>query len=141
MEYLEELFPEPSLIGRTALARARTRRAERIASEIFAHLSTYVLHAHPFFRTRPGRPVAQVEAVAHNAQLALLPLFEVAERDLTAHPYFCGDAPSVADCTLFAGAWLAKRFEFPIPPSFPGLVKWFERFSSRDSARQIVAPN
>ena len=48
-EYLEELFPEPNLLGDTALQRARTREANRIAefglllgaSQAFQHSSPF----------------------------------------------------------------------------------------------------
>ena len=139
VEYLEELFPEPSMLGTTPLARAQTRRAERIASEVFMLWSTYTSHTHPFFRNRPGRPVEQVEVIARSAELQLWPLLELLERELAARPYLRGEAPGVADCTLFAGASFAKRFGYIISPDLPGLAHWFERFSARDSAKVIAA--
>jgi len=63
------------------------------------------------------------------------------EMDLAHHPFLGGESPSVADCTLFAGARFAARFGVGLPATCPRTGEWFSRFSSRKSAKLIDGPD
>jgi glutathione S-transferase len=136
VEYLEELFPQPAMIGNTALERARVRGLERIASEAFSLLSTYAAHTHPYFATRPGRPVVQSADIASDSHDRAMPLLRLLNDKLSDQCFLASDQPTVADCTLFAGLRFAIRFGFTEVPELTGLHAWYERFSLRPSARQ-----
>jgi glutathione S-transferase len=137
VEYLEELFPQPAMIGATALERARVRGLERIASEAFGLLGTYAAHTHPYFATRPGRPVVQSTDIGSDSHDRAMPLLRLLNDQLAEHSFLASDEPTVADCTLFAGLRFALRFGFTELPELTRLHAWFERFSSRPSARQL----
>jgi len=139
VEYLEELFPLPTMIGNTAVERAQVRRLQRIASDGFELLSQYVVHTAPYFRTRPGRPVAQQSAIADDSLERLLPLLGVLELELAGSAFLGADHPTIADCTLFAGLRFASRFGFALPPGHLQLDAWFQRFAARPSARLTAA--
>src|SRR5881628_3685354 len=53
IEYLEELHPEPPLIGRTPRERARVRELERIVElGVMNSVGTYFQNTHPFMAGR-----------------------------------------------------------------------------------------
>src|SRR6266436_1109752 len=53
IEYLEELHPEPPMIGRTPRERARVRELERIADlGVLGSVGTYFQNTHAFFAGR-----------------------------------------------------------------------------------------
>lgn len=108
IEYLEELQPEPNLIGRTAAERARVRSLSLdIACEI-----------HPLNNLRVLRYLTHDLKVAedeknrwyrHWVETGL----EVVERQLAEQPgtYCHGDTPTLADCTLVPQVVNAQRFD------------------------------
>lgn len=54
MEYLEELFPQPVMIGLSPLARARTRELERfIDTAIAARINSIFFNTSQIFQDRP----------------------------------------------------------------------------------------
>jgi glutathione S-transferase len=130
-EYLEELFPDPPMLGMTALQRARVRALERVSSDIFLYLANTVSHTHPFFLTRPGRPVQQVPSFAAESYRLALPLLERVEQALAAQDFLASDRPSIADCTLYAAIELAKKFDLELPANFRALRRWFDQFGMR----------
>lgn len=139
VEYLEELFPNPPMLGASHIARAKARRAERIASDIFTWVTLHITHVHLFFKTRPGRPVDQSVAVADEAYRHLLPLLEVVEHDLAERDYLCGASPTVGDCTLLAGLRMAMRFGFELPANAAELRRWFDLFDARVRVKTEMA--
>jgi maleylacetoacetate isomerase/maleylpyruvate isomerase len=108
IEYLEDTHPEPPLLPRDPLARARARAlAYDIACEI-----------HPLNNLRVLRYLVHQLKVSdedktrwykHWVETGL----EVVERQLAAQPTrFChGDTPTIADCTLVPQVFNAKRFD------------------------------
>ena len=108
LEYLDELHPEPPLLPKDALGRARVRAlALDIACEI-----------HPLNNLRVLRYLVREMKVAeddknrwyrHWVETGL----EVVERQLAALPgtYCHGEVPTLADCTLVPQLFNAMRFE------------------------------
>ncbi|WP_088279214.1 maleylacetoacetate isomerase [Ideonella sp. A 288] len=108
IEYLDETHPEPPLLPKDPLGRARVRAlALDIACEI-----------HPLNNLRVLRYLVGPLEVAdadkdrwyrHWVETGL----EVVERQLAASParYCHGDTPTLADCTLVPQIFNAKRFD------------------------------
>jgi glutathione S-transferase len=130
MEYLEELHPEPPLIGRTPLERALTRRLERICElGVMGRVAKIVHH------TRSPLPgVVGIPAVAEQARAELPAVLRILDRELGARPFLAGDRPSIADCTLF-GTWEFGRM-FGVEPGAEhrNLHRWHDAFVRRPSA-------
>ena len=62
-EYLEELHPEPALIGKTREERAHTRMWERrMELEVMRHLLGAFVHTSPFFKGRTPQVPASARA-------------------------------------------------------------------------------
>ena len=108
IEYLDETVPEPPLLPRDALGRARVRAlAQDIACEI-----------HPLNNVRVLGHLTATLGVSDDARTAWIHRWiehglGAVERQLAAHPArFCdGDAPGLADCLLVPQVFNAERFK------------------------------
>lgn len=134
VEYLEELYPEPNMIGETPIERAQVRATERIASEFSAANSAYLVNTHPFMpRVRPNfvqnPALAAAQLPVRNRMLGVL------EARLSDGAFVCGDKVTIADCSLYAMLHVSHTlFEYEIPDEAPRLKAWYARFSQRPSA-------
>jgi maleylacetoacetate isomerase/maleylpyruvate isomerase len=108
IEYLDETVPEPPLLPRDALGRARVRAlAQDIACEIHPLNNLRVLQ----YLTGPlgAGEDAKGAWIRHWVEGGL----EVVERQLAARPAaFChGETPGLADCALVPQVFNAQRFK------------------------------
>ena len=108
IEYLDETVPEPPLLPRDALGRARVRAlAQDIACEIHPLNNLRVLQ----YLTGPlgAGEDAKSAWIRHWVEGGL----EVVERQLVARPAtFChGETPGLADCALVPQVFNAQRFK------------------------------
>ncbi len=135
IEYLEELAPEPAMIGRTALERARVRELERVAELGVLIPVARVVHA---TRSPLGLP-AQPEVAALFRGLLAKPL-EVLDATLAdGRPFVAGAQPTIADCTLAAAFQFARFGEVEIDPRHASLARWDRAYRSRPAARAVLA--
>jgi maleylacetoacetate isomerase/maleylpyruvate isomerase len=108
VEYLDETVPEPPLLPRDALGRARVRAlAQDIACEIHPVNNLRVLQ----YLTGPlgASEEAKRAWIRHWIETGL----EVVERQLAERPAtFCfGETPGLADCALVPQVFNAQRFQ------------------------------
>jgi glutathione S-transferase len=138
IEYLEELHPEPPMIGSDARERARARELERIA-DLGALVSiARIVHATNSPLGLPPNP-----ELAAAAREPLLPALGYLEAQLAdGRDFVAGARPTVADCTLAAGLQFGrfgKVFdEMPLAPEHPALTEWDERYRAREAARSVL---
>ena len=108
IEYLDETIPEPPLLPRDALGRARVRAlAQDIACEIHPLNNVRVLgHLTATLGVSDGARTAWIHRWIENG-------LAVVERQLAARPatYCDGDAPGLADCLLVPQVFNAERFK------------------------------
>jgi len=126
VEYLEERFPEPPMMGHTSETRGKVRVVERIASDLSVLTPVLFQHSHPRFASQLKQCPEAAEAVRTlvDKQLAVL------EKHLGTKPYLAGDTPTIADITLFAlFQFCRERLGAPFGKEHPGLDAWYERFS------------
>jgi glutathione S-transferase len=135
IEYLEELWPEPPLIGRAPEERARVRELERIAELSVLHPIARAVHA---TRSPLGLPPAP-EVAAH--ALAALPdgLARLDAVLADGRPFLAGAHPSVADCTLAAALQFARFGQLELPPPGAQLSAWDLRYRARPAARSVLS--
>lgn len=121
LEYLDEVFPEPSLLPDDALGRARVRAlAQLVACDIHPLNNLRVMQ---FFSDTWHVPQPERDDwTKHWMQVG----FDAMERMLVESVEtgrFChGDTPTLADCCLVPQLFNAKRFNVDLTP-YPTLVR------------------
>jgi glutathione S-transferase len=131
IEYLEELHPEPPMIGTTPLERARARELERFADlSILNRITQIFLNTSPIFTHRK-----QSSQVAEQARMALPAALRHLDGRIGSHTFVAGERPTIADCTLYAAFEHAERADVYIDDSYENLMRWYAKFGRRPSAR------
>jgi glutathione S-transferase len=131
VEYLEDIHPEPSMIGATPEIRAKVRAVERIASDLAIVAGAMLQHSHPRFAGHIKQVPAVVEVMRSNAnqQLAVL------EKHIGEKSFLVIDRPTIADVTLFSFTQAFRvRMNTTLTEGYPRLSAWYERFAKRPSA-------
>lgn len=133
IEYLEELWPEPSLTGSSPLERAQIRSAERTID--FDILNALALIGHAI-----NSPIgyAKVPEVADWMYAYYKTSHGVLNDRLSdGRAFVMGDQVTIADCTLAAGLQFA-RFAGALPsPDHVHITSWDEKYRARDAVRDI----
>jgi glutathione S-transferase len=131
IEYFEELHPEPPMIGKTPLERAKVRSLERICElGVLSSVGTIFQNSHPFMAGR----LKQSADAADNARARLGALLEFVDEAIGNHPFVAGDRPTIADCTLFAALEFGEFAGVPLDPSLENVARWYADFKQRPSA-------
>lgn len=134
IEYLEELIPEPPMIGTTPLARARTRELERIIEIGVLRPTAEIVHATASPLGLPPNP-----AVAkHFREWLPQNLAIVDERLRDGRPLLMGEWPSIADCTLAAALQFGRLGKVDLDPAYEHIARWDAAFRERVSAKQVL---
>ena len=134
MQYLEELHPEPVLIGRSPEERARVLELERIAELAVLAPIARVVHA---TKSPLGLP-ASPEIAAH-ARAALPDGLAALEARLAhGHAFLAGESPTIADCTLAAALQFARFGGVELPGGLPALRRWDRTYRERPPARGVL---
>lgn len=119
LDYLDETHPEPPLLPRDRLARARVRAlAQDIACDIHPLNNLRVLR---YLKSDLGQPQETVDRwYRHWVATGLA----VVEQRLsgTAGVYCFGDTPGLADCLLVPQVYNAQRFDCPLD-DFPTVMR------------------
>jgi glutathione S-transferase len=132
MEYLEELHPEPPMIGTTPVERAKVRAAERICElGVLFSVATIFQNTSPFFAAR----VKQSADAAENARTRLATNLKVLDGMIGEGPFVAGQRPTIADCTLLAALDFASFAGVPLDPALTNVQRWYDRFRQRPSAQ------
>jgi glutathione S-transferase len=132
IEYFEELYPEPPMIGRSPLERARTRELERIAEVgVLSGIAGVFQNTHPMFAGRIKQSPEAAEASRGRCMTAL----RVLDGRIGDQPFVAGQAPSIADCTLLAALDFASFANVAVPAEFGNVQRWVTEFRKRPSAK------
>ena len=135
IEYLEERWPEPPLIGAMPEARAAVRELERIAELAVLGPIARIVHG---TRSPLGLPPAPELAAAARAALPEgLGRLEAALAD--GRPFLAGGQPTVADCTLAAAFQFVRFGEVALPPGHARLAAWDARYRARPPAQGVLS--
>jgi len=132
MEFLEELHPDPPMLGTTPEERLRVRELERICEiGVLLNVALLVQNTSPFFAER----IEQSEAGAHNGRRRAMGTLKVLDAKIAEQLFVAGDAPTIADCTLFAAIGFASMMgcKLDLAP-VPNVARWYQSFKQRPSA-------
>lgn len=132
-EYLEELNPEPALIGATPLERARTRSwVRRIDLTVTEPMTTgfRAVEGRPMFEPRMrvvgAAAAADLKAIANDGLTAI-------EAELDGD-WIAGNRFTLADIALFSFIEFGALVGQPLSEGLPRLAAWRARVAARPSA-------
>lgn len=139
--YVEELYPNPPLMGTDAISKARIEARQRhIEFDGLVPASEVFRNAYPRFQTRGvggnvGIVSAIPELVARGKTLMSI-FFDRLEEELNQNQYVAGGEFSIADitalCTLDFATTSAR---IPFPDECPALQRWYQNVCARPSAK------
>ena len=137
--YLEEIYPDNPLLGRTPVERAVVESSnQQLQMNGFAAGAEAFRNATPGFKNRamPGpHNYSQIPELAERGQQRLDNLFSDLEAHLANSEFIVGDYYSIADisalCVIDFAKWVKKR----IPEDYKNLQRWYDQVSSRPSAK------
>ena len=133
IEYLEELHPDPALIGSTPVERARVRELERIAE--IGVLMPVAFIVHTTHSPLGLAPLPDVAALYRGMLPEGLGLLDGKLSDGRA--FLAGNRPTIADCTLQAGLQFGRFFEAGI--DLPEHVsRWDRDYREREASRSVL---
>lgn len=134
IEYLEECYPHPPMIGRSPLERARVRELERIADLGVLLPVGRIIHA---TRSPIGLP-PNPEIAAHFRKILPEGLQLLDARLADGRPFVAGDHPTIVDCTLEAALQFARFGKVEIDASLQYLLQWDARYRERPAAKSVL---
>lgn len=129
--YLESLWPEPNLFGRTpreiAVVEMWTRRAELLVS---LPMMLMVRHTLPALAALE-RQVPEVALANRESGLRGL---KVMNRRLAESPWIAGNQITIADIVAYCGIDFARLIKFEPPSELQDLKRWVEAMGERPAA-------
>jgi glutathione S-transferase len=134
IEFIEEIHPEPPMVGTDPVSRARQRELERLTELGVLFPIARIVHA---TRSPLGLP-PNAEVAAHFRRV-LPEALGVVEKTLSdGRSFLAGPAPTVADCTLAAALQFGRFGGVPLPQEFEEVRRWDEAFRQRPSAKSVL---
>ena len=134
MLFLEELYPDPPLVGATARQRAEVLNMERIVEQGVFYPVARIVHATNSPLGFPPNP-----AIAENFRSHLPSALSRLDSLLAdGRPFVMGEHSTVVDCTLAAGLQFARFGEVEFDRDYPNLRAWDASFRERPSAKEVL---
>jgi glutathione S-transferase len=132
--YLEGLYPEPNLMGRSVEERAFIEMADRqVELYLLATIANCVRHTHPGLATLEQPQFRDFGASQGEKLLGIARVFDTR---LASQPWMAGDRFTIADITAFCGIEFAKLMKFrPGDAGLQHLQAWRDRVAERPSAK------
>lgn len=138
--FIEELHPEPPLMGSDALSKARIEARQRhIEFDGLLPASEVFRNAYPRFTTRGigGNvgPITAIPDLVDRGKKLMSVFFAGLEAELCESRYVAGADYSIADitalCTLDFATTSAR---IPFPQHCPAIRRWYQEVNARPSA-------
>ena len=126
--YLESLYPEPNLFGRTAeeiaVIEMWTRRAELLMAN---PLMMLVRHTHPALAVLEKQSPEEADKYRTAAERS----FKLFERALATREFIAVDRITIADIVAFIALDFSRMAKFKLPETVPHMLAWAERMRAR----------
>ena len=130
--YLEGLYPEPNLMGRSAEERAFIEMADRqVELYLLATIANCVRHTHPGLATLEQPQFREFGASQGEKLLGIARVFDAR---LATQPWMAGDRFTIADITALVGIDWGRVTKTRVPADCTNLLRWHELVSNRPSA-------
>jgi glutathione S-transferase len=130
--YLEEIHPEPILMGRTPVARAQVEMwNRRMELEILLPLINVFAHTHEMWQGVHTQ-VAEWGEICRETALARLAWLDT---EISGRDFIVNDDYTVADITAQCALVLGKAVGVRVPQELDNVNAWFARVAARPTAR------
>lgn len=130
-DYLEAQYPQRPLMGSDALQRALVLSWDhRIFTSVFEAFAEILRNRSPAFahRALPGPlDIEQIPALVDRGRQRFRGSLELFDSELGDRPFFCGDAPTLADIDLLVAVDVAGWVRESVPEHCTRLHAWVER--------------
>ena len=134
IRYLEELHPEPPLLGRTPEERAVIEMwNRRIELDVTQLISLAMRHTQPFF----AKTMTQVPEYAEACRTDLFKYYDWLNEELATREFLASDEFSVVDITGYCRMILRKVPDCDFKEEHTNLRAWHARIAQRPSAVAI----
>ena len=137
-QYLEDIQPDPPLLGVGAEERALVTASQRWTErEGFYAVMEAFRNATPGLKNRAlSGPVdyAQIPELAQRGRSRVQVFFGMLDKRLAEHEFVAGPTYSIADTTAFIAIDWAKRIKLTPSPEYENLSRWHAAVSARPSA-------
>jgi glutathione S-transferase len=131
--YLEELHPEPPLMGVDARDRAIVEMwNRRVELHFLASVAAAFRHTHPAMKEWEVPQVAEWGEANRPKALAFL---ELLDKELAGREFIAGDRYTIADITAMIAMDFMKPARIDKPEHLENLMRWYRAVSSRPSAQ------
>ncbi len=132
-KYLEELHPEPPMLGRDALDKAMVEMWQRrMEFELLNPVIGVFRHTADMFKGR----IAQVPKMAEVETANVKEKMEWLEKELEGKQYIANNEYTIADITAQCAFVMAKAaIGIRIPEEMTNLTQWWKRVTSRPTSR------
>ena len=137
-QYLEELYPEPGLLGATSLERAQVSmwnaKVEQLG--LMSMMDAFRNSAKGLVgRALPGpESYAQIPELAERGRRRVLQFFRRLDEQLADNEFVAGERFSVADISALVLVDFAAWVKLPVPEDAQHLSRWYAEVSTRPSA-------
>ena len=137
--YIEELHPEPPLMGTDAQSKAVIESAQRhMEWDGLLSVAEAFRNANPTFADRGisgSEGVPAIEALVDRGRASTIRFLGALNDTLGTSEYVAGDALSIADITAFCVVDFAKWIQVRAGDEHPHLNRWYAKFKARPSAQ------
>lgn len=130
--YFEEIQPEPSLFGRTAVEKAMVDMwVRRVEFQLMAPVGAYWRHAHPY----TAGLLHQFNDFGESNREAYANAQKWLDREMgDGRPFIAGDALTMADICALSTVDFAHWIGLDLDPERTNVIAWHQRVKSRPSA-------
>jgi glutathione S-transferase len=130
--YLEELHPEPTLMGKDGKEKAVIEMwNRRMEFEILAMSAGSFRNTSDFFKGR----IPQVPEYGEICKNAVIKRLEWLDTELANRKFIAGDRFTIADITALIGIDFGRTTQIKIQPEQKNLARWHAEVSGRPSAK------
>ncbi len=135
MDYLEDLFPDPCMLGQNPRERAQAREVERITElRVLTPIGRYV-HA-----TNSPIGLPKSADIAADASKTLITGLNYVESLLNdGRQFLVGEMPTMADCTLAAALQFARFGNVEVDPRYSCLARWERAYCQREFCKSVLS--
>ncbi len=137
--YLEELYPEPPLLGSDPFEKAMVANWNaRIEFEgLFAIAESFRNHASGFKQRSITGPVnfEQIPQLQERGRLRAIEFLDMLNKHLAQTKFVCGDNFTMADISAFVSVDFARWIKLSISEDQHDLQRWYDAINRRPAAQ------